>query len=165
MKRITVEPLSKDNFKPYGDVIELQKQPSFTINNGMADRHHALTQVQTDTAGEAIISLIHSRQYSLPMQIKLVERHPLGSQAFIPLNNIPFIVVVASQEVTAESAETVRAFKTNGQQGINYRAGVWHGLLATPYGETTFACIDRSGPGDNCEEIHFGEQQQIMLDL
>lgn len=164
MKTLNIEPLTAESFKSFGDVIETLPKPSFTINDGMADRHHALATVQTDSEGEAIISLIHSRQYNLPFYISMVERHPLGSQAFIPLNDTPFIVVVAPQGENV-SSEAVIAFKTNGQQGVNYHAGVWHGLLATPFGETTFVCVDRAGEGNNCEEIHFPEHEILLLDI
>lgn len=164
MKKITVAPLTAQAFAPFGDVIEASGDPSYQINRGMADRFHALARVQLDAAGEAVISIVNSRQYELPHKLDVVERHPLGSQAFIPCDKTPFVVVVAPAGESVRPQD-IRAFISNGEQGVNYHAGVWHGLLLTPYAPMKFLCVDRDGAGDNCEEWSFAEQDQYFLDL
>ncbi len=165
MKLIPVTPLTAEKFQQYGDVIECREKPSFQINYGMADRHHALAIVDViDGNGYPIISLVESQKYQLPQRVKVVERHPLGSQAFIPRDKTPFIVVVAKAGDQLE-ANQLEAFITNGEQGINYHAGVWHGLLLTPFDAMSFICVDRDGSDENCEEHHFSEQDQYTLDI
>ncbi len=165
MKYLPVIPLTAENFRQYGDVIELQDQPSFQINYGMADRHHAQAKVDVrDDKGYPVISLVHSKKYELPQKIKIVERHPLGSQAFIPRDKTAFVVVVAGAGDTVQASQ-LKAFKTNGEQGINYHTGIWHGLLLTPFDAMSFICVDRDGSGENCEQHHFSEQDQYTLDI
>jgi len=165
MKKIKPEPLTRAAFAPFGEVIESADNPSYPINYGMADRYHALARVQVDTPqGVPVVSLVNSKKYPLPQKVRVVERHPLGSQAFIPRGNTPFIVVVA-EPGEPPAASQLHAFITNGEQGINYHAGVWHGLLLTPFDAMSFICVDRDGVGDNCEEHHYAEQDQYLLDI
>ena len=78
-----------------------------------------------------------------------MERHPLGTQAFIPVNGGRFFVVVAPAGEFDPSS--IRAFVTNGRQGINYRPGTWHhGFLAAEAGDD-FIILERFGPGENCD--------------
>ena len=120
----------------------------------MCDRFHDLARL--DFAGEGArpnISLGLSKPYPLPMTLSMVERHPLGSQAFVPLSEHPFLVVVASDRNGVP--ERPKAFMTNGRQGVNYHRNIWHGVL-TPVTETqSFLIVDREGEGDNLEEYHF----------
>lgn len=164
MISLIAEPLTANAFAAYGDVIEMAGHEPMPMNYGMAERYHALATVLTDQEGHAAISLVKSRRYELPHQIKLVERHPFGSQAFIPLDSNPFIVIVAPAGEQVNPGD-VRAFVTNGEQGINYRPGIWHGLLFTPADESRFVCVDRQGPGNNCEEYYFAEEQSLWLQL
>lgn len=164
MTTLIAEPLTANAFAAYGDVIEMAGHDPMPMNYGMAERYHALAPVVIDEDGQAIISLVKSHRYELPHQIRLVERHPLGSQAFIPLDSNPFIVIVAGAGEQV-SPEDVRAFITNGEQGINYRPGIWHGLLFTPAEESRFVCVERQGPGNNCEEFYFPEDQPLWLEL
>ena len=87
-----------------------------------------------------------------------------GSQAFLPLDSSPFIVVVAPAAAEPELTE-VRGFLTNGRQGIHYRSGTWHHVLLTPYREMRFICVDRAGTGDNCVDFHIPENRQYRLEL
>lgn len=165
MNTLGVAPLTANAFSPYGEVIETKDRKSYAINFGMADRYNALAKVDvTAENGSPVISLVKSKKYSLPQKVKLVERHPLGSQAFIPVDKIPFVVVVG-QPGDDIQADQLQAFMTNGEQGINYHAGVWHGLLLTPFDEMTFICVDREGAGENCEEHYFIEADQYNLDI
>ncbi len=144
-------PLTAEAFAPFGEVIEATGAPSFPFNGGMADRFHDLAR--TDVGGEGArlgVSIGRARPYALPLTLRLVERHPLGSQAFMPLSADPFLVVVAPDAGGVPGAPL--AFLTAPGQGVNYRRGVWHGVL-TPLGrEALFLIVDRIGPGTNLEE-------------
>jgi len=165
MKSLKPEPLTAAAFAPFGDVIEMRDDEAKDMNYGMAKRFHALAKVDASAEGGfPIISLVHSKKYAMPQQVKLIERHPLGSQAFIPVDNTPFILLVGRPGDGIESNH-LRAFVTNGSQGINYHTGVWHGLLLTPFGEMTFICVDRDGAGDNCEELYFEPDDQFTLSI
>ena len=151
-RTLTAEPLTAAAFAPYGDVIETAGD-SFPINGGMCDRFHDRARIEVTGEGARIgISLGSSRPYALPLSVALLERHPLGSQAFLPMSEDPFIVVVAPDEGGVPGRP--RAFLTDGTQGVNYLRGAWHGIL-TPLGRTTrFVIVDRIGPGKNLEEHH-----------
>jgi len=164
MKMIPLQRLTPEVFAPYGDVIEATGEPSYQINNGNADRYHALATVTHDAQGSAIISIVNSRKQPTPHTVTVVERHPLGSQAFIPRDKTPFVIVVAEAGERVRS-DQLRAFISNGEQGINYHAGTWHGLLLTPFADMSFICVDRDGAGNNCEEWHFDEVDQVLLDI
>ena len=162
---ITVEPLTAEAFAPFGDVIAFAGNDFFSINNGMADRYHALAEVVTGGAdARAVISLVKSRQFSLPRQLDHMEYHPLGSQAFIPLDNTAFVVVVA-EAGDAPDLSGVRAFITDGSQGINYHPGTWHHVLLTPFAGMNFICIDRDGEGNNCIDFSIPQSQQREIQI
>ncbi len=118
-RAVAATPLTADAFAPFGEVLEFRGNPSFQINRGMCDRYHDLADLDFTGEGAAPnISLAHSRPFSLPLNLDMVERHPLGSQAFFPLNDQPFLVIVAPDE--GGSPGRPRAFPTNGRQGVNY---------------------------------------------
>ncbi len=159
MNQLTVNPLTQADFADFGDVVESEGRDSFFINNGMAERFHALARVETKGDGSyPIISLVKSKQFELPRKVDHVEHHPLGSQAFLPLDQTPFIVVVAKTGA-APSPDDLQAFITNGKQGINYHVGTWHHVLLTPYAAMDFICVDWEGEGNNCID-HFYELSQ-----
>lgn len=159
MNKLSVKPLTQAGFAPFGDVIESEGRDSFMINNGMAERFHKLARVEANGDGSyAGISLVKSKQFELPRKVDHVEHHPLGSQAFLPLDQTPFIVVVAKAG-EAPSPDDLHAFVTNGKQGINYHTGTWHHVLLTPYAAMDFICVDRFGEGNNCID-HFYEESQ-----
>ncbi len=158
---ILVEPLTRAAFAPFGQVIELEGAEHFSINAGAAERYHALAAVEVrGESAHAVISLVRGRPRSLPLVLSFVERHPLGSQAFHPLSQHPFLVVVAPDE--GGKPGRPRAFRTSPGQGVNYAAGTWHGILAPLEAECDFLVVDRTGDGDNCEEHHFAEPWTIV---
>lgn len=162
---IPILPLSASAFADCGDVIEFGANASYPINNGMADRYHALAAVEL--AGDdarAVISLVSSKLFDMPRRVDHLECHPRGSQAFIPLDPTPFIVVVAPAAETPDLGK-LRAFVTDGQQGINYRAGTWHHVLLTPFAATRFVCVDRDLPDDNCLDFRIPDAEQPLLEL
>lgn len=163
MRTLTIEPLSKAAFAPFGEVIETEGSDFFPINNGTTRRYHQLATVETATPEDrAIISLFRARALPRPLPIAMLERHPLGSQAFMPLRGKPFLIVVAPPG-GAPVPEQVRAFLSDGRQGVNYHRGVWHHPVLAIEPEDDFLVIDRSGPGDNCDEHFFAENERLLL--
>lgn len=163
--RLRALPLTAEAFAEFGDVIDSAGHTPLLINNGMTERFHALARVDTgDGEGHALINLFHARPYALPLQLSSMERHPLGSQAFMPLDARPFVVVVApiGEQVRAED---LRAFVTHGRQGVNYRRGVWHHSLIALDAPARFLVVDRGGPGDNCDVVPIGDGSGVVLEL
>jgi ureidoglycolate lyase len=154
--QIIIRPLTRENFAAFGDVIETEQRESFPINQGLTQRYHALSLTQLGGENGAVgLSIFHNLQAtSLPFNIYMLERHPLGSQSFIPLAQQKFIIVVALPLNEAEPDEAkISAFLSNGQQGITYHQGVWHHPLITLEAESDFLVVDRIGLEPNCD-IH-----------
>ncbi|PRY66753.1 ureidoglycolate lyase [Vreelandella songnenensis] len=152
MLNLTAIPLTPDAFAPFGDVIDARSSASFPINAGRTQRHHDLAQVETlGERAHTLINIFVSQPVSLPLELSFLERHPLGSQAFMPLRQERFIVVVAPPGEIIQP-EDVRAFVTDGRQGVNYRAGTWHAIQSVLEREGEFLVVDRGGEGNNCEE-------------
>ena len=154
--QIIIRPLTRENFAAFGDVIETEQRESFPINQGLTQRYHALSLTQLGGENGAVgLSIFHNLQAtSLPFNIHMLERHPLGSQSFIPLAQQKFIIVVALPLNEAEPDEAkISAFLSNGQQGITYYQGVWHHPLITLEAESDFLVVDRIGSEPNCD-IH-----------
>ena len=148
-REIATEPLAPAGFAPFGEVLEAVGPPDRRINRGRCGRWHDLARLDI-AEGRAGISLFRSETASLPLEIDLLERHPLGAQAFLPMEGTPWLVVVAPDG--GGRPVRPRAFRARGDQGANIARGVWHAVL-TPLGPTgLFAVIDRIGPGDNLEE-------------
>jgi ureidoglycolate lyase len=160
---ITLEPdvLTRERFAPYGDVIETSQRMSAAMNDGRFERYDDLARVDV-VDGEIAISVTRCRTpTALPLRVHRVERHPLGSQAFVPLTPCRFIVVVAPPG-EAVLAEELRAFVTNGRQGLNYGRGTWHMPLIALEAGQEFLVVDRAGAAGNCEEHEFDEV--VMLE-
>lgn len=149
MTAIRIEPLTAAAFAPFGDLLAPRDRPDRMINANRCERHHALATVETG-GGDAIISIFRSEPVFLPHDCALLERHPLGSQAFMPLGPDPWMTVVAPD--AGGRPGIARAFLVPGGTGVNLRAGVWHGVL-TPLGRAAdFLVVDREGAGANLEE-------------
>ncbi|KQZ15729.1 Ureidoglycolate hydrolase [Mesorhizobium sp. Root554] len=159
---IAPRPLTRETFTPFGDVIDFDTDNHYPINSGRCERYHALAQAEAaGENGKVIISLFRGTPYAFPLQLTMVERHPFGSQAFIPLSPRPFLVVVCPDG--KDGPGTPQAFLTAPGQGVNYRRNTWHGVL-TPIGETQdFVVVDRTGDGSNLEEFHFSHPYEIRL--
>lgn len=147
---VTIHPLSPEVFASFGDVLSAKHMPDKLINAGRCERHHALATVERG-GGEAIISLFRSAPVTLPYVCDLLERHPLGSQAFMPLGPDPWLSVVAS-DLEGRPGQ-VRAFLVPSGVGVNLRAGIWHGVLTPLDRSADFLVIDREGGGSNLEEV------------
>ncbi|MDE0779699.1 MAG: ureidoglycolate lyase [Alphaproteobacteria bacterium] len=151
---IHTAPLQAETFAPFGDVLEADGVPTQIINRGMCGRYHDLANL--DFAGDgarAGINLFKAEPRSLPYELDMMERHPEGSQAFLPMSADPFLVIVASNR--DGRPHEPKAFLTCPGQGINYHRGTWHGVLTPLQAPGLFAVVDRIGQGDNLEEHWF----------
>jgi ureidoglycolate lyase len=155
-------PLTAAAFAPYGDVIETAGRDHYPINAGMAERYSDLANIDVAAeGGRPLISLCQAKPVRLPVALRLMERHPLSSQAFMPLSSAPFLIVVAPAGPSPLS-ENIRAFISNGHQGVNYRAGTWHHPLLALDQATDFLIVDRGGDGTNCDEISIAERGIVI---
>lgn len=153
-RTVRTRPLTKGDFAPFGAVIETPGATHYPINAGRCIRHHDLAPVELDADGRALVSIFVSQPVALPYDLSLMERHPLGSQAFMPLQPAPFLVIAAADEDGAPGQP--QAFVTAPGQGVSFGRNVWHGVL-TPLGgpEARFLVVDRGGPGVNLQEHVF----------
>lgn len=162
MKTIELEPLTAQEFSPFGNVIEIGKHAqSFGINAGTTERFHDLASVTTsgDNA-RPIISMARAQPFTLPLKLTMLERHPEGSQAFIPIIQSRFIVIVATDNNGTPG--TPRAFMASPGQGINYFQNVWHGVLTALDVATDFIIVDRAGDGENLQVFEIAEPYEIV---
>lgn len=155
---LAVQPLTAANFAPFGQVIQSQGHASFAINGGTSQRFHDVAQPELHAPGRVGISLFTAQALSWQLPLQVMERHHLTSQAFIPMGQaLPMLVIVAPADIPAEQlrAEHLRAFVTDGEQGINLAPGTWHHpLRALQAG--TYAVVDRIAPSHSqpdCEEL------------
>lgn len=163
MFRLRPQPLSKDSFGSFGDVAEAAGSERITINAGFAQRCNNLAHV--DVAGEGgttNFSLFVAQPRPRPIRIDMMERHPLASQLFFPLQDEPWLVVVCGDPQVPES---YRAFIASGQQGVNYARSVWHYPLLVHAADSRFIVVDRKGPGTNLEEATLPATLQIVVDF
>ncbi|WP_113913401.1 ureidoglycolate lyase [Roseovarius dicentrarchi] len=160
-RRLTVAPLTADGFAAYGDVIAMGGAPDRIINQGMCARYH--DRAALDFAdGRPGLSLFDAKARHLPLAVDMMERHPEGSQAFIPVSGARFLIVVADDDDGVPVR--LNAFITQSEQSINLHRGVWHGVL-TPIGAPgRFVVVDRIGSGANLEE-HWFETPYIVETL
>lgn len=151
--QITPEPLTSAAFAPYGDVLDATGDFRL-INAGLCQRHHDRARLdfapEVSPENRAGISIFKATPRALPYSFDLIERHPEGSQAFLPMSEHPFLVVVSDGPDA-----TPRAFLTNGAQGINLHRGTWHGVLTPLHVPGLFAVVDRIGPSANLEEYRY----------
>ena len=164
MINLIPQPLTKMAFIDFGDVIETDGALHYSINQGTTERYHNLAFIDVDELdGQPLISIFKGQPRPLPIVLSLMERHPIASQAFIPLNQNDYFVVVAKASVTVTPADLV-AFRARGNQGVNYHRGVWHHPLLVLEPDSNFLIIDRGGEGDNLDEILFDiEAEKIFL--
>ena len=147
MLTIKPQPLTREAFAPFGDVIQIEGSNQFEINSGYTTRVHDLIDIQLGgESARAQFSFFLGRPR--PLEIKMLEKHPLGSQAFYPIEDKRWLVVVAS----APEPESVCAFWASGRQGVNYHQNVWHPPLLVIESQQ-FVIIDRGGDGHNCDEV------------
>ena len=160
--QLSPAPLTNDSFAPFGDVIESDGADHFSINQGFAERYNNLASVDVHIEdGSANISLVIATHRPAPIAIRMMERHPLGSQIFFPLQDRPWLVVVCTDPKIASS---YRIFRADGRQGINYARNVWHHPLLVLENESRFIVVDRKGPGTNLEEFWLPEDSIFFIE-
>lgn len=153
---LTIEPLTAGAFAPFGQVIDTAGAHHYPINNGMTERYHDLARVELGGVhARPLISLFHGQAYSLPLSLRLVERHPLGSQAFYPLGVANWLVITAEDDHGTPTR--LRVFRPGPHQGVNIAMNTWHGVLTTLDQPAWFLVVDRGGDGNNLEEHHFDQ--------
>ncbi|NIE64245.1 ureidoglycolate lyase [Burkholderia sp. Ax-1719] len=160
MHCLTLEPLTREAFAPFGDVIELDGARHFPINGGTTERFHDLANIDVcEAGGKPLVNVFRAQPRAWPVPIAMMERHPHGSQAFVPLGSARYAVVVAP--AGEFDPARLRAFWVDGTQGVNYARGVWHHPLLAFDRVSDFLVIDRGGVQPNCDEIEL----EIALEL
>ena len=161
MRTVFVEPLTREAYEPFGQVIETNGADHFPINGGMTERFHDLAKIERGGPHpRPLLSIARGKPYALPLTLTMVERHPLGSQAFYPLSSRPFLSIVAPDE--SGTPGTPRAFRAGPGQGINMAMNTWHAVLTPLEEESDFLIVDRGGEGNNLEEHFFAEPYLIV---
>jgi len=156
------QPLTSEAFKPFGDVLQTDGVTPELINQGQTQKFADLANMTSADGGRAQISIYRSSAIELPFRIRKLERHPLSSQAFMPLHNRPFTVIVALPDCIP-GPDTIRAFLSSGHQGVNIHAGVWHHYQLTLAEDSDYLVVERAAAGQNCDEYHL--QPELVLNL
>lgn len=161
-KQITPKPLTPEAFAPYGDVIGTSSAETRTINEGNTQRFHDLAQLDlVNEGGRPSVNIFRSTPLDLPITIKCMERHPKSSQAFFPLSDNPYLVVVApAGELDVESIEV---FLATGRLGVNYHRGTWHHYSLATGTASDFLVIDRIADDENCDEHWLSDTEQFEI--
>lgn len=151
---LTIQPLTQQAFAPFGTVIEADPASMRYINGGTTERYHALAEVEAiGEDARVIINLFRAAPRAFPYAVDMMERHPFGSQSFSPIDDRPWLVVVAEDEDGKPGRPQV--FRAGGRQGVNYRRNVWHHPLIAIGAVSDFLVVDRLGGGVNLEECAF----------
>ena len=158
---INPKPITKENFSKFGDMITTANIKPIEINEGYAKRFDGIANLNTSKDnGETIISIFSALKRSFPMKINMMEKHPLGSQAFIPMKQTTFLALVAP-EGNKPDLNKIEAFIVPQEIGVNYNPGTWHfPLIATE--DMNFLVVDRKGSGDNLV-IENIEKEEVIL--
>jgi ureidoglycolate lyase len=156
---LPIEPLTERAFAPFGRVLQTEGALHFLINEGSTTRFHALAAADPGADGQAILSIFRGTRRPDPIVIAMLERHPQGTQAFMPLSADDWLVVVAERP----RADALRCFRATGAQGVQYDTGVWHHPLLVLRPEQDFLVVDRQGPGDNLEEIEIEPMAWVRI--
>ncbi|MBR3369972.1 MAG: ureidoglycolate lyase [Rhodobacteraceae bacterium] len=156
---LTPRPLTQAAFAPFGDVLDSHGTPDKLINQGLCGRFHDRAKLDFGQGGRAGISLFDAQPRTLPYRLDMMERHPDGTQAFIPMHTDPFLVIVAPDDNGCPGAPL--AFETDGAQGINFHRNIWHGVLTPLSHPGRFAVIDRIGDTPNLQEHWFDTPWQV----
>jgi|TARA_Y100000814_G_scaffold281018_1_gene244820 ureidoglycolate lyase len=163
-KTLIPKPLCSSSFAPYGDVIEVKgSTKKTTINHGQTIRYDDLARPDlTDQNGWPVFSIFRSEATHLPLQILFMERHPLGSQTFMPLSEFSYLVAVAPPGELDTSA--IELFLAEPGQGVNYHKGTWHHYCLALNSGSEFLVLDRGGNGHNCDEVKIKDGPLLKLE-
>ena len=161
--KIKIKPkkINKKNFSKFGQIIDTSKKKYFRINNGYAKRYDNLGKINTSlNKGRTIVSIFSAKKRKFPMKVDMMEKHPLGSQAFVPMKETSFLVFVAPKG-NKPDLKKIQSFRIPKQTGINLNPGIWHfPLISTK--DMNFLVLDRKGKGNNLI-IHKFMKEKIYL--
>jgi ureidoglycolate lyase len=158
---LRLQPLTKAGFAPFGDVIETDGHQPLQINQGFALRFDDLAKIDVSAeGGNSKTSIFITTPRPHPIVIDLMERHPLGTQLFYPLQDRPWAVLVCADP---KDESSYRAFSATGKQGVNYSRSCWHFPLLVFDAESRFIVVDRVGPGNNLEEVILDKPLHILV--
>ncbi len=153
MAKLVARPLTAEVFAPYGEVIDLRTAKTMPINTGLTTRFHDLASVDVAAeGGKPLVNVFRSRPLPLPHRVRIMERHPLGSQAFMPMLDTRFLVLVGKGEDALDES-SLELFVTDGHQGVNFFRNTWHHFQITLGEDADYLVVDRGGPGKNLEEV------------
>lgn len=159
---LTVQPLTPAAFAPFGSVLQLDGAEPRLINEGGCTRFHALARLETLGEGaQAVVSLFRAEPAKLPLRLAMMERHPLGSQAFWPLSDGEWLVAVAPDRDGQPGVPIM--FRSRADQGVCYAPNVWHHPLIALGTTSDFLVVDRDGPGSNLEEVRYDATYEVRF--
>jgi len=164
INKIQIENINLDNFSEFGHVIH--KDSAFkkiSINQGTTVRHHNISDLELNNEdGIPAISLFSGSPRNIPIEIKIMEKHPIASQSFLPIQNIDWLIVVSKEKNDMPDLDTMRCFHIKGDVGITYKKNIWHHPLLVRKNQD-FWIVDRikknENPSINLKEYHFKENQ------
>ncbi len=175
MRTLIVQPLTAASFAPYGDILGGVLQSGVLINAGTTERIALGDPDLAHSGGHASLNLYRARANRLPCVATELERHCLGSQSFIPLMSVPFVVIVAQGDPAQSSVgaqgeslpgaapleSTLAAFWVDGSCGVTFRPGTWHHpLLAQQEGD--FVVLERKAQSMDCEIKTLTQPVQVV---
>lgn len=171
MTELIAQPLTATAFSTFGEVIDLQGGLDYAqrmvINDGLTERFHDLFTIDISAQGAGgaarpIVSLFQTKPLPLPHRVRVMERHPLSSQAFLPLDDLPFLVLVATAtDGVPMTATALSLFITNGRQGINFYRNTWHHFQIVLGKTRRFMVVDRAGSGENLQQTELQDEVWI----
>ena len=163
--QLIAQPLSAKAFSPYGELIDIRGSKAITINEGYTQRFDNLCTVDMANGQTPLVNIFRSQPVNLPFRVRSLERHPLGSQAFIPMQTCSFLVLVAPAQISRPQAKDLKLFISQNGQGVNFKRNVWHHFSLALEKESDFVVIDYGGTADNLEEHYFSSSEDILLTL
>ena len=168
MKTISIEVITMEAFLPFGHLIDKKHATTkYLINQGTTERHHKLSELNLNNeGGTPTISIFSGTPRALPIEIKIMEKHPIASQSFLPIQNIDWLIVVSKEKNDMPDLDTMRCFHIQGDVGITYKKNIWHHPLLVRKNQD-FWIVDRikknENPSINLKEYHFKENQIRQL--
>ena len=156
------EPLTAKAFAAFGDVVEAHTDSVININQGTSQRFHDLARIDVASGdGHPLVNIFRASPYPEPLILSMMEKHPLGSQLFMPLQDHAYLVAVAEMSDKVRACD-IMVFTANGYQGVNFRPGIWHHPLLVLQ-QQDFLVVDRGGKGDNLVEQALDQSVSIAL--
>lgn len=150
-RSLVANSITIEAFARYGDVVTSAGREGLSINAGTSLRVEMPEPDILADDGRPSLSVFRASAVRLPFEVRALERHRFGSQTFLPLGGMPFVVVVALGDVRPD-AGTLAAFKVDGGCGVTFGRGMWHHpLLALADGD--FVVIERRGVEVDCEVV------------